>query len=77
MNGMFMGCNSLTSLNINNFDITNLKYANKVFEGCKNLTKEITSSPKFIELNSTQSKLDEKEEPKEKLKEKKNKKKKN
>ena len=34
---MFYGCNSLTSLNISHFDISNANYIDNMFNGCSSL----------------------------------------
>ena len=36
--GMFYGCSSLTTLDVSNFDISNIASMGDMFNGCKNLT---------------------------------------
>ena len=36
---MFVGCSSLTNLNLSNFNINNVTYTGDIFYECKNLTK--------------------------------------
>ena len=40
MNGMFYGCNSLTNLNLNNFNTQNVTDMNGMFYGCNLLIKK-------------------------------------
>ena len=38
MGGMFSGCSSLTSLDVNGFKTENVRYMNSMFQGCSSLT---------------------------------------
>ena len=39
-----MGCSSLTSVNMNKFNVVNIKYANKVFDKCNKMNQNIIKS---------------------------------
>ena len=50
MNGMFFGCSSLKELNLNNFNINNVKYKKKMFYRCSNELK-LEMKSKFKNLD--------------------------
>ena len=39
MQDLFAGCRNLKTVNINNFDMTNISHVNSMFNGCENLTR--------------------------------------
>lgn len=38
MNAMFSGCNAITTIDVNTFDVSNVVNATSMFHGCENLT---------------------------------------
>ncbi len=45
---MFLGCSSLTSLNLSNFNTNNVKEMSKMFSGCSSLTSLNTKDERIL-----------------------------
>ena len=59
INNLFMGCSSLTNVKFDNkFDVNNIIYAEKIFEGCNKLNKNIINSMSKLNNDKNLSKRD-------------------
>ena len=54
MGGMFNGCNSLTSLNLSNFDTSKVENMGGMFDRCDNLKGKVTTNDKRIKSDYAQ-----------------------